>query len=76
VVNHGVGDVADIVAQNHVGVTLTGVDAPSVSDAIENLNSLCLDKEVHRRCRHTAERIFSLELGVEAYRKIYAKVLG
>ena len=76
VVNRGVGDVADVVTQNRVGIVLDGIDATSISDAIDNLNSLYLDKEIHKRCRDTAEKIFSLEFGINNYRKIYTEAIG
>jgi len=76
VVNRGVGDVVDVVTQNRVGIVLDGVDASSISDAVDNLNSLYLDKEIHKRCRDTAEKIFSLEFGIENYRKIYTGIMN
>ena len=76
VVNRGVGDVVDVVTQNRVGIVLDGVDASSISDAVDNLNSLYLDKEIHKRCRDTAEKIFSLEFGIENYRKVYTGIMN
>ena len=75
VVNRGVGDVADIVTQNRVGIVLDGIDALSISNAIDNLHSLYLDEGIHRRCRDTAEKIFSLEFGIDNYRKAYTGIM-
>jgi glycosyltransferase involved in cell wall biosynthesis len=75
VVNRGVGDVADIVSQNRVGIVLDGIDALSISNAIDNLHSLYLDDEIQRRCRDTAEKIFSLEFGIDNYRKAYNGII-
>ena len=74
-VNRGVGDVADIVIQNRVGIVLDGIDALSISNAIDNLYSLYLDEGIHRRCRDTAEKIFSLEFGIDNYRKAYTGIM-
>ena len=75
VVNRGVGDVVDVVKQNRVGIVLDGIDASSISDAVDNLHSLYLDKEIHKRCRDTAEKIFSLEFGIDEYRKVYTGIM-
>ena len=75
VVNRGVGDVADIVTQNRVGIVLDGIDTLSISNAIDNLDSLYLNEGIHRRCRETAEKIFSLEFGINSYRKAYTEIL-
>lgn len=75
VVNRGVGDVADIVTENRVGIVLDGIDMLSISNAIDNLHSLYLDDEKHRRCRDTAKKIFSLESGINNYRKTYTKLM-
>ena len=75
VVNRGVGDVADIVTQNRVGIVLDGIDALSISNAIDNLHSLYLNEGIHRRCRDTAEKIFSLEFEINTYRKIYTVIM-
>ena len=74
-VNRGVGDVADIVTQNRVGIVLDGIDALSISNAIDNLHSLYLNEGIHRRCRDTAEKIFSLEFGIDNYRKAYTGIM-
>ena len=75
VINRGVGDVADIVTQNRVGIVLDGIDALSISNAIDNLHSLYLNEGIHRRCRDTAEKIFSLEFGIDNYRKAYTGIM-
>jgi len=75
VVNRGVGDVADIVTENRVGIVLDSIDTLSISNAIDNLYSLYLDDGIHRRCRDTAEKIFSLESGIDNYRKAYTGIM-
>lgn len=75
VVNEGVGDVADIVRQNRVGVIVGGPDPVQMKAALDDLKALMLDQELSGRCRATAEALFSLEAGTAAYRGIYASIL-
>lgn len=76
VANAGVGDVAQIVAENRVGVLLEGPAPAQVARALDELELLMADPELAVRCRATAERLFSLESGTEAYRKLYEAVLS
>jgi len=75
VANAGVGDVADIVRQNRVGVIVDGSDPAQMKAALDDLKILMQDPDLPRRCRATAETVFSLETGTEAYRDIYASIL-
>ena len=42
--------------------------------AVRELLALCMDGETRLRCVEAARRHFSLEQGVEAYRKIYLDI--
>lgn len=75
VANEGVGDVADIVRQNNVGVIVEGPRNKQIEDAFDLLETLMQDPELPARCRATAEAVFSLERGTYAYRDIYALIL-
>ena len=75
VANEGVGDVADIVRKNNVGVIVEGASAQHMETAFEALQTLMQDPDLSKRCRATAEAVFSLEAGTEAYREIYASIL-
>jgi len=75
VANHGVGDVAGIVQQNKVGVIVDGPDPAQMRAALDDLKVLMKDPELPGRCRATAQAVFSLEAGTEAYRGIYASIL-
>jgi len=75
VANDGVGDVAGIVRQNKVGVIVDGHDPVQMRAALDELKVLMQDPDLPGRCRATAEAIFSLEAGTEAYRGIYASIL-
>jgi len=76
VANEGVGDVADIVRQNRVGVIVGGSEHAQFKASLDELRALMQDPSLAGRCRATSEAIFSLENGTEAYRGIYASLLG
>ena len=75
VANDGVGDVAGIVRQNKVGVIVDGPDPVQMRAALDELKVLMQDPDLPARCRATAQAVFSLEAGTEAYRGIYASIL-
>lgn len=75
VANEGVGDVASIVRDNRVGVILEGPEPLQVKKAIQELEDLLIEDGLPQRCRETAERLFSLEAGTDAYRRIYDSIL-
>jgi len=74
VVNEGVGDVARIVRQHRVGVIVAGPNPAQVRSALDALKTLMQDAELSARCRATAEKVFSLEAGTEAYAGIYTNL--
>ncbi|MCK0171438.1 glycosyltransferase [Aliiroseovarius sp. S1123] len=76
VANEGVGDVADIVRKNNVGVIVEGASVQQMGTAFAALQTLMKDPDLPSRCRATAEAVFSLETGTEAYREIYASILN
>tara|TARA_R100000789_G_scaffold42239_1_gene43887 strand:+ start:8419 stop:9627 length:1209 start_codon:yes stop_codon:yes gene_type:complete len=76
VVNEGVGDVAEIVRENNVGVIVDGGSVQDMETAFEALQTLMKDPDLPRRCRSTAEAIFSLEAGTKAYGEVYASILN
>lgn len=75
VANEGVGDVADIVRKNNVGIIVEGASVQQMETAFDALQTLMQDPDLSKRCRATAEAVFSLEAGTDAYRKIYASIL-
>lgn len=74
--NRSVGDVAEILEGRRVGVAMTNYSKEDHSVAAERLLALLQEPELSARCRETAEAIFSLDKGVEAYRLIYASLQG
>ncbi|GAA6201283.1 glycosyltransferase family 4 protein [Aquicoccus sp. SU-CL01552] len=75
VANEGVGDVADIVRRNTVGVIVAGPREDQMVEALRQLETLKTDPDLSVRCRATAEAVFSLETGTAGYRDIYATIL-
>ncbi len=75
VANQGVGDVVDIVRDNRVGVILGGLERRHLDAALSELKLLMESPDLRQRCRDTAERLFSLTAGTDAYRSIYKAIL-
>lgn len=71
VVNAGVGDVEAIVRDYAVGVIADDASAASMRQAATALVELLSDSGLADRCRRAAEEVFSLDLGVERYDRIY-----
>jgi glycosyltransferase involved in cell wall biosynthesis len=71
VCNSGVGDMDEILDNENVGIVLNGFDAKERLDSISKLFELINDQNVKKRCRGVALKYFSLDKGVESYRKIY-----
>jgi len=76
VANAGVGDVAEIVRKYNVGVIVEGASQAQMEVAFNALKTLTRDPELSARCRATAEAVFSLENGTEAYHTVYSEVLN
>ena len=76
VANVGVGDVADIIRRYNVGVIVKDGSEAAMTTALDELEALRSDPDLPSRCRKAAEEVFSLEAGTEAYRKLYADILG
>lgn len=69
--NEGIGDVAEIIRNGQVGYVLDGEDEAALTQAAEAMLTLLRDPDIARRCRQAAERIYSLETGVQGYCEIY-----
>ncbi len=76
IANYGVGDAADIVRKYNVGVIVEGASTPHMETAFDPLQTLMQDPDLPRRCRATAEVVFSLESGTDTSREIYASILN
>lgn len=74
--NAGVGDMAEVLDGEQVGVALKAFDEVSMSDGLQRLLRLVADPTTRDRCVAAAQKHFSLEEGVARYRKIYEQLDG
>ena len=72
--NAGVGDMAQILEGERVGVALRGFDAADLDAGLRRLLALCDEPQLAARCAATAQRHFSLDEGVARYRHIYQEL--
>lgn len=72
--NAGVGDVAEVLLQERVGVVVDGVDGDAIDRGLRDLLALVDDPEIALRCSQAARRRFSLEDGVQRYAEIYRQL--
>jgi glycosyltransferase involved in cell wall biosynthesis len=76
VANEGVGDVSRIIRRYHIGVIARDCSDEAMDEAVRELAELRKDPNLSARCRQAAEEVFSLAKGTEAYRSLYAQILG
>ncbi len=69
--NAGVGDMAEVLEGNQVGVAIKAFDDESMLAALHQLIKLVNDPKTSARCVASAQRHFSLDEGVRLYEKIY-----
>lgn len=69
--NAGVGDMADLLEGERVGVALRALDETSLRAGLERLLALAAEPGIRERCADAARRHFALEAGVARYRTIY-----
>jgi len=70
-VNSGVGDMAEILEVERVGVAVESMDRQSLEAGLERLLTLTRDPDIRRRCVAAARANFSLDDGVRRYQSIY-----
>jgi glycosyltransferase involved in cell wall biosynthesis len=69
--NAGVGDMAEVLEGDQVGVAIKAFDQESMIAALNQLIKLVDDPKTSARCVASAQRHFSLDEGVRLYEKIY-----
>lgn len=75
VINTGVGDTQEIVEDEKIGVVIRDLSLNSYRIALEGLKKLLFEPQgLKRRCRHTAQKYFSLKDGVRDYLAIYKRL--
>jgi glycosyltransferase involved in cell wall biosynthesis len=72
--NAGVGDMAEVLEIDCVGVALKAFDRASMLAGIDQLLELVSDPAITARCAAVAQKHFSLEEGVKRYRSIYEQL--
>ena len=74
--NSGVGDMEAIIENGRVGVAIDRFDPSALKEGLERLLALTADPQTSTRCVMTAREYFSLDRGVEMYRRTYAAVIA
>ena len=69
--NTNVGDMADILDAEQVGVALTNFSEKEIKNGIARLIELTHESDIKQRCNKAAVQHFSLEQGVTEYDRIY-----
>lgn len=69
--NAGVGDMAEVLEGDHVGIALKAFDQASLIAGLVQLLELVDDPNTAERCVASAERHFSLEEGIRRYAAVY-----
>ncbi len=72
--NAGVGDMAEVLEGEQVGVAIRSFDAVSRSVALQQLLQLVANSDTSARCVSAAQKYFSLDEGVRSYDKIYREL--
>ncbi len=72
--NAGVGDMAEVLEGEQVGVAIRSFDAVSRSVALQQLLQLVANSDTSARCVTAAQKYFSLDEGVRSYDKIYREL--
>jgi glycosyltransferase involved in cell wall biosynthesis len=73
--NAGVGDMAEVLENEQVGVALKTFDEASMLKGLQQLLALAADPAIASRCVLAASKNFSLEEGVSRYLSVYKQVL-
>lgn len=73
VVTKGVGDTERVLTGERAGVVIDDFTDAGYRRAIDAARSLIAEPGIRSRCREAALRYFSLQSGIEKYKKIYEK---
>lgn len=69
--NAGVGDMAEVLEGEQVGIALKAFDEASMAEALHQLLQLAQDPATRGRCVKAAQRHFSLDEGITRYTSVY-----
>lgn len=71
-----IGDVADLLHDNHIGAVINGFEEKDYIIALEDIKKLGDRADVKKRCRQTAHDEFDLvSVGGKKYQRIYENIL-
>lgn len=77
IINAGIGDTESITKQERVGVVIEQFTDKAYGTAIKELAVLLEDRDgLRKRCRDTAAKFLSLDIGISKYLTIYQKLLN
>lgn len=74
--NAGVGDTANVLREDSVGVALDSFDDDALREGGRRLLELACTPGIRERCVEVARRNFSLDEGVARYRAVYRSLAG
>lgn len=69
--NTGVGDMAEIIEEERVGIAVSGFEQEEVKVGLQRMLALLQEPDLGERCRKAALKHFSLEQGIASYSEIY-----
>jgi glycosyltransferase involved in cell wall biosynthesis len=72
--NAGVGDMAEVLEGEGVGVALKSFDESALANGLETLLQLAADPATRARCVAAAQKHFSLDEGVRRYAAVYEQL--
>lgn len=72
--NTGVGDMAEVLEGERVGVAIKAFDQASIAGGLRGLLDLVEDPATAKRCVAAAQKHFSLDEGVRRYAGVYQKL--
>lgn len=72
--NRGVGDMADVLEEDQVGVALDAFDEASLANGLNALLQLAEEPNIRGRCTAAAQKHFSLDEGVRRYAAVYQQL--
>jgi len=77
ITNRGVGDVAEQLEEDEVGVVIDDFNAESYLCALQKVNNLRRSNNISEKCRASAKKKFDLEdVGGAKYRSLYKRLLS
>ena len=74
--NAGVGDMAEVLEGERVGVALKSFDKAALANGLQELLQLVADPATRARCVAAAQKHFSLDEGVRRYAAVYGQLSG